>query len=1302
MRGKNLLGTVLSMSVKNVRFWTAPLGLLAIAVALPLLTTSSTAQTGGQGAIQGTVTDSTGAVMANVNVTATNKESGVATTRPTSSAGLFEINPLIPGTYTVTATVKGFQTFRQENFVVDALKVTGLNITLTVGGTDQTVTVTEAPPALNTTSATLGGVIENSTYTNLPLQMSGQQRDPTAFATLLPGAQSQASARAPIIGGTGNYIAEVYVDGLPTTTANQQGDNRVVSNSIPVEAIDQFQVLTSIPGAEYQGAGALNFTIKSGGNRYHGTVADFVRNTIFDTWGFSAPALTQQDANGKVIPAKKPVEHQNELVGAIGGPIPLTHKKGFFFATYDRYHGRNGINPNTLTVPTMLMRSGDFTELSSTTPIIYDPSTNACTSSGCTRQPFTGMKNGLPTVNVIPSSRLSPITQYMQKFMPAPTNSGVVGNFLGGVPSGFDNWEFLSKVDYDLTPSQRISVVLTLGSRTNVPFTVGTNVPAPASTAGVVLPLPYTAGGYATIKPTIIDVEHSIVIKSNLVNQFKFGFTRFSQPIKSLTDGVAPYRAAADIGITNLPAGQASDEFPGVTFNSSTAFPNVQNPWTTNGATGATQTTVPNAFTLVDNLEWIKGKHSMTFGIQMQWLQDNVSAQLGPSGIFTTTFSPNDTANYVGTSLSSTKTGYSYASYLLGAVNSSSTTIQAFSEEGGRYRPISPYFQDDWKVTQKLTLNLGLRYDFFPPYREVQDRWSYLNPTAMNPVTGTPGALEFAGYRGAAISCQCRTPVNTYMKNWGPRVGFAYSYDDKTVIRGGYALVYSRAGGVGGRGGAGTGTSQAGFTANLVLPSAQTTGAAAGPSYYLNSSNTAFGGPGFQLPAPATPSASSLSIGTGNYINSSGAAQAAGAAPGYADPYLSGRAPEVSFYNFGIQRAVTKDLTLTVDYAGSNAHFLATGSNARGYWAGQMNPSYLAALGAVRASDGTTPILSAPATAANIAIAAKAVPGLAAPYAGYAAAAAKTSAASISHMLVAFPQYSGTTDTWGNVGNVSYNSLQITLNQREWKGLSYTLNYTYSKNLGDDNTFRTGFDTPAAATSNGVGYRQGRADRGYTIVAAPQNLAAYGVYKLPFGRGAFGGDRRLVRAVAGGWQFSSIFTYGSGVPLAITYAGCNSPGQGQCMPDMNPNFSGSARINKNWGKGMTAAKLGASPAKGGIQYIDINAFSVPNNFGTTAPGQTAITKIGDAPRTAPYHLWNPSTYRLDASLRRTFNITPERVKFVFEVDCLNVPNKVTFGNISTAWVDPNASPTAAASSNFGTVGSASGQRDFQLAGRINF
>jgi hypothetical protein len=1275
----------------------APWLALALLLATLAPVSAAFAQTGGQGAVEGTVTDPSGAVVPNASVSATNQASGVVTTRPSSSGGLFSINPLIPGTYTVSVTAAGFQGYTQQNLVVDALKVTGLNITLAVGRADQTVTVSEAPPRLDTTNATLGGVIENATYQNLPLQMNGQQRDPTAFATLLPGAQS--GARAPIIGGTGNYIAEIYVDGIPTTTANQQGDNRVVSNSIPVEAVDQFQVLTSVPGAEYQGAGALNFTIKSGGNAYHGTAAAFVRNTIFDTWGFSAPALTQKDVNGNTIPAKKPIEHQNELVAAVGGPIPFTRKKGFFFVTYDKYHGRNGINPNTLTVPTALMRTGDFTELGSA-PLIFDPTSNTCVGTSCTRKPVMGMKNGIATANVIPASQLSPITQYMQKYLPAPSNTGTVNNYLGGVPSGYDNWEFLSKVDYDLTPAQRLSVVLTLGSRRNVPFTVG------GTPAGVVLPLPYAAGGLAVIKPTIIDVEHSIVITPRLVNQFKFGFVRFSQPIGSLTENVSGYRAAADIGITNLPAGQASNEFPGVTFGASKLFPNVQNTWTSAGASGATQTTVPNAFTLVDNLQLTKGRHSMTAGIQIQWLEDNVAPQSGPSGIYTQTYSANDTANFIRTSagvygntIDSTAGGYSYASFLLGAVNTSGTTIQAFSETGGRFRPISPYFQDDWKITPKLTANLGLRYDYFPPYHEVQDRWSFLNATAVNPVTGNLGALQFAGNRGADISCQCRTPVHTWDKNIGPRIGLAYSVNDKTVIRSGYALVFSRAGGVGGRAGAGTGTSQAGFTANLVLPSAQTTGAASGPSYYLNNSaafqaaglaNTSFGGPGFVLPTPATPNAAALAIGTGNYINSAGAFQSPSGAPGYADPYLSGRAPEVSFYNFGIQRALTNDLTLMVNYSGSQAHFLSTGANARGYWAGQLDPKYLAGLGGVVSADAVPiPILNAAATPANVAKAAAAMPGIAVPYAAYSAAASNktgASVATISRMLTAFPQYSGTTDTWGNVGNVSYNSLQITLDQREWKGLTYTFNYTYSKNLGDDNTFRTGFDTPSGATSNGASYKQGRADRGFTTVAVPQAIAAYGVYKLPFGKGHMGNDSFLVRTIAGGWQFSSIFTYTSGAPLAITYAGCTAPLQGQCMPDLNPNFSGSARKNGSWGKGITAANFSAIP------YIDVNAFSAPNNFVSTST--TKINQIGDAPRTAPLGLVSPSKYNVDASIRRTFDITPERLKFIFEVDCLNVSNKVTFGGISQAW--------APGSSTFGTVGSASGNRDFQFAGRLNF
>ena len=277
----------------------------------------------------------------------------------------------------MTVTAPGFREFAQKNLTVNALKLTGLNVNMQVGAQSAEITVNDAPPSLETTNATLGGVLENRTYENLPLQMNGQQRDPTAFATLLPGTVS--GARAPVIGGTGNYLAAIYVDGIPVTTINQQGDNRVVANAIPVESIDQFQVITSTPAAEYQGAGLINFTLRSGASQYHGIAAAFVRNTIFDTWGFTAPALTEKNAAGVTVPAPKPVEHQEEYVVSGGGPIPLTRHKGFFYATYDKYHGRNGINPNVITVPTTLMRQGNFSELPDS---IYDPtSTAACTAA---------------------------------------------------------------------------------------------------------------------------------------------------------------------------------------------------------------------------------------------------------------------------------------------------------------------------------------------------------------------------------------------------------------------------------------------------------------------------------------------------------------------------------------------------------------------------------------------------------------------------------------------------------------------------------------------------------------------------------------------------------------------------------------------------------------------------------------------------------------------------------------------------------------------------------------------------------
>ncbi|QMV18699.1 TonB-dependent receptor [Granulicella sp. 5B5] len=1261
------------------------------------------AQTGGQGALQGTITDPTGAVVPNAKVVATAQASGVKTTAVSSSGGLYSLTPLVPDLYTVTVTAPGFKVFTQKNIEVNGLNITGFNAALAVGLDTEVVTVTDAPPQLQTTQSGVGAVITDETYESLPIVMNGQQRDPTSVATLAPGAQ--AGSRAPLFSGTGNYLAEVYVNGIPTTTANQQGDNRVVSNGVPVESVDQLQVISSAPSAEYQGAGAIGFTIKSGGNQYHGQVVDFVRNTIFDTWGFAGNQQTKDVLVNGVItrePAGKPVEHQNEISASFGGPIPFTHKKGFFFVNYDKFHGTSGVQPAPFTIPTTLMTQGNFTQLG-TGNYLYNPLTNSCTGNTCTRQPYMGLVNGVPTANVLPSTSISSISAYEQKFMPSPNLSGLVNNYLVGGLSGYNNHEIVANVAYDLFHGQRISFTYIHGVRQSIGY-------------GATLPLPYTNGDSSDLAPTMLILEHSIPITDHLVNQLSYGFTRFTQPVLAPTAGLTQY-SAATAGITGLPVGQASGNFPGTTFGTSTLFTTAPYEWTENGASDASHNVVPNAFTLVDNLSWTKGKHNMTFGFQTQWLEDNTSAQSTPSGIYTQAFAATSTAPYTGTSLDSTKGGYSYASFLLGAVNSGATSVPLFVETGGRFHPWSPYFQDNWQVRPNLTINLGLRWDYLPPYHEAQDRWAFFNPNATNPLTGSPGQLEYAGNRGAAISCQCRTPVNTYWKNWGPRLGLEWAADPKTVFRIGYALAYSRAGGVGGRAGDSTGTGQDGFGSSIVLNPAVNTGAAAGPSYYLNDSadftaagaaNTNFGGPGYVIPTPAGPAASSLTLGIGNYLNSAGTYVSAGGAPAYADPYLSGRAPEFNFYNLAIQRAITNNLTVTVGYSGSESHFVA-GAGVPGFWSGQVNPAVLPGLASVVGTDGKTPVLNLPATPGNVALAQAASSAVVLPYSSYVqTASGGNSTASIARMLRPYPQYSAPpSPEWDNIANISYNAFELTLKQREYKGVSFTLNYTYSRNIGDDGTTRSAFAVPAAASSSGVALPgNNRADRDIVATDTPQNLNVFGYVKSPFGANKLLGGNWFGRNLLGGWQISPIFSYYSGTPILVTGSGCSGElGSGAtCMPDIVPGRQNSIRIHGGFGShGVTYANYAQTPLLDSTAFQTLNYFPLP--AGDTA---SPITKIGDSPR-SHLNLWSPSHYDIDSAIQRQFNIPKTRMNFIFRAECFDCSNKVTFTMAQTQAVaayysgaQPGTPSPASANGSFGLLSGESGNRRWQFSGRVQF
>ncbi|MGA7832975.1 MAG: TonB-dependent receptor [Terracidiphilus sp.] len=1335
-----------------------PYILASLAFLAAMLTFSMTASAQAGGAIEGPVTDSTGAVVANAKVTASNIATGIATSRTTTSSGYFTINLLTPGNYTVSVSAQGFETLDQQNIMIDNEHVTGFNPVLRVGTSNETITVTDEPPALETTNATLGGTIRNEVYTELPIMLqtagpSGQQRDITTFSNLLPGAQQPPGGRVSQFGGLPQRLAEVYVDGLPMTTANAQSDNRPVYNVIPIENIDQVQVMSSGFSAQSQGAGYEEFSTKSGGSQYHGAVFGLLRNTLFDAWTFaskySGPGsgnVVTKYVNGVATTVPGPKngggEHMDEYGAAIGGPLKIPHissfgNKFFIFGSYDRFRDTIGTNPTGATLPTTLMRTGNFQELLSVANgglgnqaninyKIYDPTTQtACTANStngpCRYQYGYGPGIGAgaagnpvlvsaANVNVIPANELSPQMQYLQKFLPAPTDDvvgAITNNYLGGTPTGFNNSLYAIRADYDVSDKNRIFGQYATGSRLAVPYN-----------GSSLFPIPYVTSFYSHIVGHFAEVQDGYTISPHIANQLRYGYLYFGgPPIKNPTEGLSQYEPSA-AGITGLPPGQASLDFPNVSFAGS----NAQTTWN-NGS--QSYTSVSETYEVVDNLLWTKGRHAMNIGFEFQWLGNNVDSADSASQQAGFAMSTNETASLTALNAGTyiTNTGYSYASFLLGAMGTESITQQPFTDYGQRFKPYAPYFQDDWKVSSKLTLNLGVRWDYMPTYREVLDRWSFLNPTAVNPITSTNGALEFVGkYGGAGVSCNCRTPVNDWHKNFGPRLGLAYQLNDKTILRAAYSIVYSHGGGVGGGSGAdGTGSQglqvQSGFSdstlgASFYLntnPNFPTTGGAnvAGP-------NANFGGAGFTFPTVTgiNVTAASTGILTGNYVCSGqitspcygrSGIYATASAQNYADPYYGGRAPEIGFYNFGIQRELTKAMTITVNYVGTQGHFLPGNNNLRGLQSNQVNPTYLTTAGSANLSKAATPAnIAAVNTACGNCIPA------AAPYPAYSAAAALNSAASIGHMLTWMPQYSGVNDTFGVMGaNSEYNAMQLSLTQRMSQGLTFTVNYTYSKTLDDVGTIRSGYAIPAAAFNTYVSHQAWKADRidrSRSTTDVPQLLTVFGVYKLPFGKGGVGSDHFAVRTLAGNWEISAIFQDASGLPLPIVGSAASPAqnfGQGQVMMDRNWSFSGSPRINGKWGQGLTSATIATRPYIQG--YISSTTPGAGTNAPTCAPSSgpfcnTQLNTIGDTARVAPYGLRGPDLYRLTMSVNRTFSIT-DRTKFVFRVDCANVTNHVSLGN-NFANQSIGVNPTSTA---FGTVGIASNDsRAFQFQGRLNF
>jgi hypothetical protein len=1235
-------------------------GLLLLLTATALLwSASASAQLSGKGEIKGVVTDSTGAMVPGATVTATSTTQGTKATATTSSSGDFDLSPLNPDIYRVTVAAKGFQTVTQENVHVNALEIFDLKVAITIGSENQSIDVSAAPPALETSNATLGATMEQEMYAALPIQMgaagSPDQRRATDFAVLMPGVQGNETngnltTNTGVVNGSGirGAASAVYVNGIPFTSVAGQGDTRFVWTAISVDAVDQFQVQTSGYSALYEGMGVQNYSTKSGGNKYHGALYEYFRNTVLDTWGFFSSA-----PNGNIVP-KKPKENQNEFGGLISGPI--VKDKLFLFANIDIYRFAHGPVAAFQTLPTQAEYSGNFTDQGLN---VYDPTSTVCNSTGtsCTRTQYPG--------NTIPLSQRSKVAQYLQHFLPLhytlPTATG--NNFVGGYPFGLNNWMTTDRVDWVINSKNTLALTFAKGRQ------VTAGGPAAQTTAGRnVTPFaPYNYGQEFAPKTTVWTLQETYVISPRFVNQFNYGFARYNGPTYNPNQG-GDFAATA-AGITGLPSGQASNAFPITNFAGNGSLPTS---WAGSVANGS----IANAYIASDNFQMALGKHSITVGAQVKWLEYNYTINGTGTSPLTLSASSTETQGFLCKSVTTggvtttpptgsctlansttnldTKTGYSYASFLAGAIDSETLTDNlAIVSTGGRFRPVSPYIQDDWKVNSRLTLNLGLRWDYYPTYREQFDRLSYFDPNATNPITGNKGAIGFAGNTATSGGCNCHTNVSNFYKNLGPRLGFAFQSDPKTVWRGSWGVMYTHGNGVGGSAISRNGTGTLGFSASPK------------PTYnnavnFLPSQQLDAGFPAFAAP-PSLVAGYGVGFSTA-LANPSTTPQTAS----YGDPYLGGRAPQYIGWSFGMQRALTDSITLTMSYVGSQGHFLITdGGNGRGYWINQLDPKYLS-LGALLSNKAT------PATIASVAAA-----GVA-PQNGYASFDPNQT---ISTLLKPFPQYS-VSDSYSNIANANYHGLQISVMKRYTKGLTFMANYTWSRAIDNGGTFRSGYDIPAQYAGDGKFHKIDSIERTVSTSNQPQHVVLTGVYDLPFGKGSLGGGNAFSRALLSNFKFSTIIQMFSGSPLALTASSCGTnAANGTCLPSLNPAFTGSsAKINGDWGHGGNTTTLKT------MSFINSAAF-------ITTPSTVAAPLFSNAPRTAPYNLYGPGNYDVDISLRRSFPLHFEGSHLLLQADLYNVTNHMQFGGIGTVF----------GSSTFGTVSTqANNPRDAQLTARFEF
>ncbi|HSB14908.1 MAG TPA: carboxypeptidase regulatory-like domain-containing protein [Bryobacteraceae bacterium] len=683
----------------------------------------------GTSSITGTVTDATSSAIPNAGIVLVNEESGARFVTRTNEAGNYRLASLLPARYRIEATAAGFEKASRGGLVLAVSQVLPVDLTLQVGQASETVTVTETVPVAETQSSSVGQLVNRKMVSGLPMP----NRAATSLVALAPGVvmidTGQGAENYPVFSVAGGRARNqnFTLDGGNVT--NAVGLTRPQQmTSLPMDAMQEFRVIGNAYSAEYghSTGGIITLSTRSGTNQLHGSVFEFLRNSALDARNFFA--------------AERAPIRMHQFGGSLGGPI--RKDKTHFFATWEQTRQLTS-TIDLQTVPDLAQRAGDFFGLrdgAGRVIPIYDPSTTV----GRERQPF--------PENRIPLDRFDPVALAALSYWPSPNRTpGPAGgsNYAANADSDLHRNIFVAKVDHQLRSNDQLTVRYYLndsfiGNRGSFPRREA----APDANVNDVRIQSVLAGHTHTFSP-------------NLISELKVSF--FQRRFIDERYGFGENLAGA-IGLTGV---------------SAAAFPTFTIPGyaSLGGQVGRHQTPIRDT-QILEAVSWFRGRHALKFGVEHRRGRNTEVRDRSSAGLFGIT--PLITGK-PGTS----GAGDAFASFLLGEVNSASVNVSDQITSRAYY--LAGYVQDDWRATDHLTLNFGLRWESELPRRVDEDRQNSFDLSAINPVSGTPGIVTFSGRDGVP-----RQAFNTDWNNFGPRVGFAYRlpFQSETVIRAAAGVFY--------------------------------------------------------------------------------------------------------------------------------------------------------------------------------------------------------------------------------------------------------------------------------------------------------------------------------------------------------------------------------------------------------------------------------------------------------------------------------------------------------------------------------